>query len=87
MKNILLIIFISVSFLQDFDELFFGTDDALDIMTWNIEWFPKNNQVTIDYVEQIIEALDIDVLAIQEVDNISSFNQLINSLENYEGYL
>ena len=74
-------------FLLEFDELFFGTDDALDIMTWNIEWFPKNNQVTIDYVEQIIEALDIDVLAIQEVDNISSFNQLINGLENYEGYL
>jgi len=87
MKNILLIIFISVSFSQDFDELFFGTDDALDIITWNIEWFPKNNQVTIDYVKQIIEALDVDILAIQEVDNISSFNQLINSLENYEGYL
>ena len=65
MKNILLFIFISVSFLQDFDELFFGTDDALDIMTWNIEWFPKNGQVTIDYVGQIIDALDIDVLAIQ----------------------
>ena len=87
MKNILLIIFLSVSSSQDFDELFFGTDDALDIITWNIEWFPKNNQVTIDYVEQIIEALDVDILAIQEVDNISSFNQLINSLENYEGYL
>ena len=87
MKNILLFIFISIPFLQDFDELYFGTDDALDIMTWNIEWFPKNGQVTIDYVEQIIEALDIDVLAIQEVDDISSFNQVINGLENYEGYL
>ena len=48
MKNILLIIFISTAFLQDFDELFFGTDDALDIMTWNIEWFPKNGQITIN---------------------------------------
>ena len=65
MKNILLFIFISISFSQDFDELYFGTDDALDIMTWNIEWFPKNGQITINYVKQIIEALDIDVLAIQ----------------------
>ena len=47
MKNILLFIFISISFLQDFDELYFGTDDALDIMTWNIEWFPKNGEITV----------------------------------------
>ena len=63
MKNILLFIFISISFLQDFDELYFGTDDALDIMTWNIEWFPKNGEITVNYVTQIIDALDIDVLA------------------------
>jgi hypothetical protein len=73
MKNILILFtFVVLSFSQDLDELYFGTDDALDIMTWNIEWFPKNGQVTIDYVQQIINALDIDVLAIQEVDDISS---------------
>ena len=87
MKNILLFIFISISFLQDFDELYFGTDDALDIITWNIEWFPKNGEITVNYVTQIIDALDIDVLAIQEIDDVSSFNQVINGLENYEGYL
>jgi endonuclease/exonuclease/phosphatase family metal-dependent hydrolase len=88
MKNILILFtFVVLSFSQDLDELYFGTDDALDIMTWNIEWFPKNGQVTIDYVQQIINALDIDVLAIQEVDDISSFNEVINGLENYEGYL
>jgi len=88
MKIILLLfISISVSFSQDFDELYFGTNDALDIMTWNIEWFPKNGETTVDYVTQIFDALNIDVLAIQEVDDISSFNQVINGLENYEGYL
>ena len=88
MKNILILFtFVVLSFSQDLDELYFGTDDALDIMTWNIEWFPKNGQVTIDYVQQIINALDIDVLAIQEVDDISSFSEVINGLENYEGYL
>jgi len=88
MKNILILFaFIAFPLSQDLDELYFGTDNDLDIMTWNIEWFPKNGQVTIDYVGQIIEALDIDVLAIQEVDDISSFNQVINGLDNYEGYL
>ena len=88
MKNILILFaFIAFSLSQDLDELYFGTDNDLDIMTWNIEWFPKNGQVTIDYVGQIIEALEIDVLAIQEVDDILSFNQVINGLDNYEGYL
>ena len=86
MKNILLFIFISISFLQDFDELYFGTDDALDIMTWNIEWFPKNDDITIDYVAQIIDALDMDILAIQELDDTVLFTQMLNNLIEYEGY-
>lgn len=72
---------------QSFDELSFGTDSTFDVMTWNIEWFPKNGSVTVDYVTQIIEALDIDLLAIQEVDEISSFEQVIAGLDAYEGYL
>jgi len=31
-----------MSFSQDFEELYFGTDENLDVMTWNIENFPKN---------------------------------------------
>ena len=86
MKNILLFIFISISFFQDFDELYFGTDDALDIMTWNIEWFPKNGDITIDYVSQIIDQLDMDVLAIQELDNTILFDEMIDNLTDYLGY-
>ena len=55
-------------------------------MTWNIEWFPKNDQITVDYVTQIIEALDIDLLAIQEVDDTNFFDQMLNGLPGYEGY-
>ena len=55
MKNILILFaFIAFPLSQDLDELYFGTDNYLDIMTWNIEWFSKNGQVTIDYVGQII---------------------------------
>ena len=91
MKRIQIIICLLLSGLlstaQSFSELSFGTDTTFDVMTWNIEWFPKNGPVTIEYVTQIIEALDIDLLAIQEVDDISAFEQVIDSLDAYEGYL
>ena len=86
MKNILLFIFISISFMQDFDELYFGTDDALDIMTWNIEWFPKNGEITVEYVTQIIDVLDMDIVAIQELDDTVLFTQMLDNLIEYEGY-
>ena len=86
MKNILLFIFISISFMQDFDELYFGTDDAFDIMTWNIEWFPKNGEITVEYVTQIIDALDMDIVAIQELDDTVLFTQMLDNLIEYEGY-
>ena len=72
---------------QSFENLSFGTDSTFEVMTWNIEWFPKNGPTTVDYVAQIIEALDIDVLAIQEVKDINAFDQLIDGLSEYEGYL
>ena len=73
MNKIIFILMIFVAYSQDFDELYFGSDDAFDIVTWNIEWFPKNGTVTVDYVSEIIKALDADILAIQEVDNIQLF--------------
>ena len=71
---------------QDFNELEFGTDSTFEILTWNIEWFPKNGQITVDYVTQIIQALEIDVLAIQEVSDTLLFNQMLDELTGYESY-
>ena len=87
--TIICLFLISNPFLQsqDLDELYFGTDETFEVMTWNIEWFPKNNQITVDYVTQIIQALDVDILAIQEVDDTDMFNQMLNGLPDYTGYL
>ena len=71
---------------QDIGDLSFGEENSLEIATWNIEWFPKNGQTTVDYVTEIIQALDIDVLAIQELDNTSMFDQMLEDLVDYEGY-
>jgi endonuclease/exonuclease/phosphatase family metal-dependent hydrolase len=73
-------------FAQDLEDLSFGDDNSLDVATWNIEWFPKNNQITIDYVTEIISLLDLDVLAIQEVDDTTLFDQMLDSLPAYSGY-
>ena len=71
---------------QDLEDLDFGTDSTFEILTWNIEWFPKNGQITVDYVTDIIQAFDVDVLAIQEVDNTNMFDQMLDDLTQYEGY-
>ena len=84
---ITILYFNSILNAQDLDELYFGTDETFEVMTWNIEWFPKNDQITVDYVTQIIQALDVDILAIQEVDDTNMFNQMLNGLPEYTGYL
>lgn len=70
---------------QNLDDLYFGTDSTLDLVTWNIEWFPKSGQTTIEYVKEIILAMDADVIALQEMDIKSSFVQLRDELEGYDG--
>ena len=58
----------------------------MDIATWNIEWFPKNGQITVDYVSEIITLLNLDIIAIQEVDDTTMFDQMLDSLPSYSGY-
>jgi exonuclease III len=71
---------------QTIEDLDFGTEGTLDIVTWNIEFFPKNDQTTLQYVVEIIEAIDADIIAIQEVDDYFYFNDLVDFLAEYDGY-
>ena len=83
MKKILFII-ITLVLSQDYPDL--GSDNSLDFVTWNIEWFPKNDEVTVEYVTEIIEQLDLDILAIQELDDRDMFDQMLEALPDYTGY-
>ncbi len=76
-KNLLYIIFLTFSFSQDYPEI--GQTESLDVMTWNIENFPKSNQ-TINYVTNIINDINVDIIALQEIENQASFEQLENNL-------
>ena len=61
-----------------------GTDSTLDIVTWNVETFPKHN-ITIDYVVELIDTMDVDIIALQEIQRESDFNYLISSLSGWAG--
>ncbi len=87
-KLIIIFITFAVSFQlsAQFENLTFGTDSTLDVITWNIEHFPKNGQTTMNYVTQIVEALDADVIALQEISEEIWLDQLVENLDGWEGY-
>ena len=63
----------------------FGSENSFDIATWNIEHFPKNQDFTVPYLFQIIHDIDIDLIAVQEIDDKNLFMRLIDSLDGYQG--
>jgi len=63
----------------------FGTFENFDIATWNVEFFPKEDQTTIDYMVELIEELELDVIAIQEIDDAAAFQDLIDLFQGYDG--
>lgn len=75
-----------------FQSLNFGTDQTFEVITWNIEHFPKNLDVTLEYAVQIIRGLNADIYALQEIESSSYFEDLIETLNNednensWEGY-
>lgn len=72
---------------QTLENLSFGTDSTFDVVTWNIERFPKNGITTVDSVSKIIEQLDVDLIGIQEIDDSTKFRQLIDNLNGYELFM
>lgn len=62
-----------------------GSESTLEIVTWNVEHFPKEDQTTVDYLIQAIEALDVDIIALQEIENNLKFRELYNGLEGWNG--
>ena len=64
-----------------------GTDSTFDVLTWNIENFPKNGSNTVSEVADIVSALQVDAIAVQEIASVSDFNALLNQLPGWSGIL
>ncbi len=90
MKKNLTILFLFVSsfiFSQSLSDLAFGGEGSFEVVTWNLQFFPKNNQTTIDSTKLSMLALNADVYALQEINDVDAFQDLANSLEDYMGYI
>ncbi len=67
---------------------------TLDVVTWNIEWFgdpgngPTDDDVQLRNAVTVIERIDADIYALQEISSPSRFNELLDSLDGaYGGFL
>ncbi|MCH2045755.1 MAG: endonuclease/exonuclease/phosphatase family protein [Saprospiraceae bacterium] len=69
---------------QSLGDISFGTDSTFDVVTWNIEQFPKIGSITADSVSKIIESLDADLIGLQEIEDTAICRQMINNLADYE---
>ena len=56
-----------------------GDLNTLNIVTWNIENFPKN-ELTPDYVQTIVDSMEVDILALQEIRSLTSLNNIAYNL-------
>ena len=88
MKKIIFLLLISAQLLngQSLEDLDFGTDSTFEVVSWNIEWFPKNGQVTADSVKTIIQSLAADVYALQEIDDTTLLKQVVSTIPGYSCY-
>ena len=63
---------------------------TLDVVTWNIEWFgntgngPSPEETQRDNARGVIEALDADVYAFQEISDDALLAQIAEALPDYE---
>ncbi len=64
----------------EYDKLTIGEEQTLEVMTWNIQNFPKS-EYTVDYATGIILAIDADVIGLQEIESDSAFVVLLENLQ------
>jgi len=59
-----------------------GNLEELNIVTWNIENFPKND-LTEEYVQNAIETLNVDIIALQEIRLLTNLNNIASALGSH----
>ena len=87
MRKILLAILLNtqIIYAQNLNNLSFGSDSTFEVVSWNIEWFPKNNS-TANYVGTILSNMSSDVYALQEIDDTTLLKQVVSNIPGYECY-
>lgn len=60
---------------------------SFDIVTWNLQEFPKWGDQTIEHTANMIKLLNADLIALQEISDTMNFNALLSRLQDWDGYL
>ena len=83
LTSIVVFCFVNQIIAQNLNNLSFGTDSTFEVVSWNIEWFPKNGNTTANYVQTILTNLNADVYALQEIDDTTLLKQVIANIVGY----
>lgn len=62
-----------------------GNDDSFELLTWNVKDFPRTGFRTIDTLAVLVNDLNVDMIAFQEISDTSSFNDLLGHLPGWNG--
>lgn len=68
-------------------------DETFEVVTWNIEWFgdagngPDNDEQQLSNVIEVIREIDAEIYAFQEIADQSDFATLLDSLNEYGGFV
>jgi hypothetical protein len=61
----------------------FGTDSTFDVITWNIENYPKHDPETTDLLKILLPALKVECVAIQEVNSSYALYTLVSDVPGW----
>jgi endonuclease/exonuclease/phosphatase family metal-dependent hydrolase len=61
----------------------FGTDSTFEVVTWNLKTFPVDDQKTVNMLIPLIQEMNVDLIAVQEISDVAAFNQLTSRLPGY----
>jgi endonuclease/exonuclease/phosphatase family metal-dependent hydrolase len=67
-------------------------DSTFDVVTWNIEWFGSDSRgpvanLQISNVVEVVQSIDAELYAFQEISNRSRFLEMAESLDEYRGFV
>jgi len=62
-----------------------GSAETLEIGTWNIEHYPKASGNSRTMVSKILNQLDIDLMAVEEINGEAAFRDLLTAMPKFDG--
>jgi len=68
----------------EYDVPNYDRHDHLDVVTWNMEWFPKSKDSTITAVAELMQKINADVYAVQEIGSLERFAAMMELLPAYD---